>query len=122
MSSASLYREIFDFGAEVRGQTPRKSNQTSSAKWIFRESRKDAPDKLCVWRRNSLRSSGVHHSKGNLEHRLEQWHTGQQRGYIRVSELSDRKQYRQVLKAVDTGNMVYAWNLILRPDKHSFAK
>jgi hypothetical protein len=61
-------------------------------------------------------------SKGKLEHRLEQWHTGQQRGYIRVSELSDRKPYRQVLKAVDTGDMVYMWNLVLQPDKQSFAK
>ncbi len=28
---------------------------------------------------------------------------------------------RQVLKAVDAGEEVNAWNLILQPDKHSFA-
>ena len=31
------------------------------------------------------------------------------------------RQYRQVLKAVDVGEWVNAWNLILRPDKQSFA-
>ena len=29
---------------------------------------------------------------------------------------------RQVLKAVDAGELVNAWNLFLLPDKHSFAK
>lgn len=28
---------------------------------------------------------------------------------------------RQVLKAVDAGEEANAWNLILQPDKHSFA-
>ena len=31
---------------------------------------------------------------------------GRQHGYIRVSELSDRKKYRRVLKAVDAGELV----------------
>lgn len=46
---------------------------------------------------------------------------GQQQGYIKVSELSDRKKYRRILKAVDAGELVKVRHGVYAPPEELLA-
>ena len=82
----SLAESDHHYGKKAQVQKSVAGHHEDLTKYLRRNGYFSIPGKtrrtnLCVWRRDSLRSSSLNHSEGNLENRRGQWDTGQQHTY-----------------------------------------